>query len=154
MKTKDDLSQLNLDPAKVEEATRLINQAFELLGLKPIADDDKRQMLTLSPELLPAYEQIAALAERRADIIPVGLCDPADMRIDLSAHHLLYPLLALVERHRDVLADNLTATRSDIARQGNAGYTCAARVADQDMDVKAAIEPLEVFFKGRRKKKA
>jgi hypothetical protein len=150
MTTNSDVNQLELDPALVAEVIANVKAELARLGLKPIADADRASFARVSPEALVAYEAIAALAEQRPDIIPNGVCDPAFMRGDLSDYNLLDLLHALLIAQLALVADNRAAAMSDIVREGNAGYAIAARVAERDMEINAAIEPLKKHFKATR----
>lgn len=151
MTTNSDVNQLELDPALVAEVIANVKKELARLGLKPIADADRARFARVSPAALAAYEAIAALAEQRPDIIPNGVCDPAFMRGDLSDYNLLDLLHALLLGQLALVEDNRAAAMSDIVREGNAGYAIASRVAERDMDIKAAIEPLEKHFRTNRR---
>lgn len=151
MTTESNVNTLNLDPALVAEVAANIKQQLARLGLKPIADADKATFARVSPEALPAYAALAAFAAQRPDIIPSGVCDPSFMLADLSDHDLLTLLYTLFIDAAALVADNRAAALSDIVREGNAGYAVASRVADRDMDVKAAIEPLDKHFRSNRR---
>jgi hypothetical protein len=151
MTTESTLNNLNLDPALVAEVIANIRAELARLGLKPIADEDKATFARVSIEALPAYAALADFAAQRPDIIPSGICDPAFMRGDLSDTELLTLLYSLLSDAAALVADNRAAAISDIVREGNAGYAVASRVADRDMDVKAAIEPLDKHFRSNRR---
>jgi hypothetical protein len=151
MTTNNDINQLGITEAEAKQALALLEQAIALLRLKPIAQSDKARMARIEDAALPAYEAIAALAERRPDIIPAGICAPTRMREDLGDAGYLRQVITTTQRLLELAQDNRAAAISDIVREGNAGYAIAARV--DDPDIRAAVEPLGDVFKSRRNRR-
>lgn len=149
--TAKNISKDPIDAQQFNEGLDLIKQGIAKLNLSALSAEDLTSLMRISRDTLGDYMAIADLAARRPDVIPVGLCDPAEMREDHTKEALFNAAEVILSSALALARDNASAARSDIARHGGAGYVCAARLADTDRELAEAIQPLAGRFKRPRR---